>query len=244
MGDWFKDWFSSDYYLSVYSGRNNIEADIFLNGILKYIPMNLGSKVLDAACGAGRHSIIMAQKKFNVAAFDFSIPLLKAAAEESKTFNLDIKYFNCDLRFVPLKVKFNLILNLFTSFGYFISDDENFSFINSSYKMLEENGYFVFDYFNSEYIRNNFITENEKTINGLKIMEKRSVSNNRIIKNISIEKDGVFNNFEESVRLYESAEILERFSKIGFKIINIFGSYDFTEFSLNNSERLIIIFQK
>jgi len=244
MADWFKDWFSSDYYLSVYSHRNDDDADEFLNNILKYIPLAKGSKVLDAACGSGRHSIVMAQKGFNVTAFDLSIPLLNVAVADTRVLNLDVKYFNSDLRFVPLKEKFKIILNLFTSFGYFEDDEENFAFINSSYSMLEKNGYFVFDYFNSGYLRNNLVIESEKCINGLKILEKRKISENRILKNITIEKEGIKSNFEESVHLYSSGEILNKFSAIGFKVVNIFGGYDCTQFSLNNSDRLIIIFQK
>lgn len=188
MAEWFKDWFSSDYYLSVYSHRNDDDADRFLNNILKYIPIDDCSKVLDAACGSGRHSILMAQKNFQVTGFDLSAPLLNVAIADTLALNLKVEYFNADLRFVNLNEKFNLILNLFTSFGYFEDDDENFAFIKSSYRMLEENGYFVFDYFNSDYLRNNFITANEKSTDGLKISEKRKIANNRIIKNIVIEK--------------------------------------------------------
>ncbi len=244
MADWFKDWFSSDYYLSVYSHRNDDDADKFLNNILKYIPLEEGSKVLDAACGSGRHSILMAQKGFNVTAFDLSLPLLNVAIADTLASNLNVKYLNSDLRFIHLKEKFKIILNLFTSFGYFEDDEENFAFINSSYEMLDKNGYFIFDYFNSGYLRNNLIIENEKSINGLKIFEKRRINDNRILKSITIEKEGIKSNFEESVHLYSSEEILNKFSAIGFKLVNIFGGYDCSEFSLNNSDRLIIIFQK
>lgn len=244
MADWFKDWFSSDYYLSVYSHRDDDDADRFLNNILKYIPLQSGLKALDAACGSGRHAIQLALKNFDVTAFDLSVPLLNIAIADTLAQNLDIKYFNGDLRFVRLKEKFNIILNLFTSFGYFENDEENFAFIKSSYAMLEDNGFFVFDYFNAEYLRKNLVCKSEKTINGLKIKEKRRIRDERIVKNITIENEGVINEFEESVRLYNSDEIIERITGFGYKVVKIFGNYNCEEFSPDNSERLIIIFQK
>lgn len=244
MADWFQDWFASDYYLSVYSHRNDADAEKFLNNILEFIPLRENAKVLDAACGSGRHSILMAKKKYSVTAFDLSKPLLKIAIDKAKTLNLDIKFFNGDLRFIDLKDKFDLILNLFTSFGYFDNDKENFAFIESSYKMLEDKGYFVLDYFNEAFIRRNLVSESEKSIDGLRIVEKREIKNNRVVKSITIEQNGTANNYEESVQLYSFDEIKEHFNRIGFKMVKVFGKYDCSEFLPYDSERLIIIFQK
>jgi SAM-dependent methyltransferase len=244
MADWFQDWFASDFYLSVYSHRNEADAEKFLNNILEYIPLPENAKVLDAACGSGRHSIIMAKKKYAVTAFDLSRPLLKIAVENAKALNLDINFFNGDLRYIDLKEKFNLILNLFTSFGYFDNDSENFAFIESSYNMLVDKGCFVFDYLNEAFVRKNLVSESEKNIYGLTILEKREIKNNRVVKSITIEREGSTNNYEESVQLYSFDEIKEHFSRIGFKPVQVFGKYDCSEFLPYDSERLIIIFQK
>lgn len=244
MADWFQDWFASDFYLSVYSHRNDTDAEKFLNNILEFIPLPDNARVLDAACGSGRHSIIMAKKKFSVTAFDLSKPLLKIAVEKAEALNLNINFFNGDLRFIDLKEKFDLILNLFTSFGYFNNNKENFAFIESSYKMLEDKGYFVFDYLNEAFVRKNLVSESEKSIDGLRILEKREITNNRVVKSITIEKNGSTNHYEESVQLYSFDEIKEHFSMIGFKPVKVFGKYDCSEFLPYDSERLIIIFQK
>ena len=244
MSDWFKDWFASDFYLSVYSHRNDDDAGKFLNNILEYIPLKEGSKVLDAACGSGRHSILMAKKNCNVTAFDLSKPLLRIAADKSESLNLDIKFFNGDLRFICLKEKFDIILNLFTSFGYFDNDEENFLFIKSSYQMLEEKGYFIFDYFNEGFLRKNLVSESRRVMNGMEIIEKRSIRNNRIVKDITIRKDGSDKYYQESVQLYSFKEIIERFTQIGFKVVKTFGGYDCAGFLPDDSERVIIIFQK
>ena len=244
MAEWFKDWFASDFYLSVYTHRNDEDAVNFLNNILKHINILPKSKVLDAACGSGRHSIFMAQHNFEVTAFDLSLPLLKIAKGKGEELGLDINFFNADMRFVNLNEKFKLILNLFTSFGYFDNDTENFAFIRKAYDMLETGGYYIFDYLNENFVRNNLISQSEKLVNGINIKEKRKINNNRVIKEITIAEKEFIYNFEESVQLYSFNEINTHFNEIGFKTINIFGNYNCDDFSSENSERLIIIFQK
>ncbi len=244
MGSWYKDWFASDFYLTVYSHRNDDDAGKFLDNVLKFVPAQQGASVLDAACGAGRHSIYMASKGFRVTAFDLSEPLLARGEAKAKALDLDIKFFKGDLRFIGLKEKFDIILNLFTSFGYFESDDENFAFIRSAYNMMNEGGYFLFDYFNESYLKNHIVSRSEKEIEGIKIFEERSIKEGRIVKQISIEQNGVINRFEESVKLYSTEEIISAFRSIGLKDINKFGSYECGAFEPENSERLIIIFRK
>ncbi len=244
MGEWFKDWFASDFYLSVYSHRNDEDAEIFLNKVLSYIPIDPGSEILDAACGAGRHSILMARKGFKVTAFDLSEPLLEIAAAKNKAQNLDINFFREDLRKVKLDKKFSLILNLFTSFGYFDSDEENFAFIRSAYEMQGKEGYFIFDYFNEAFLRKHVVAESSKIINGLEIKEKRGIKGNRIVKQIEIVQGGDRLNYEESVQLYTFNEIIERFRETGYREVQIFGNYNCGTFEPEESDRLIIIFQK
>jgi len=244
MADWFKDWFASDFYLSVYNHRNDEDAEKFLNGLLELISLSKGAKILDAACGAGRHSLFMARKKFDVTAFDLSLPLLNKGIEKGRELNLDIKFFNGDLRFIHLKERFDLIMNLFTSFGYFNNDEENFSFIKSAYEMLKEDGYFVFDYLNEQFLRKNLVPESGRNINGLKIFEKREIIKNRIVKKITIENGRERRDYEESVQLYSFDEIIRKFNEIGFSARKVWGNYSLDGFIPDTSERIIIIFKK
>lgn len=244
MSEWFKDWFASDFYLSVYSHRNDEDAEIFLNKVLAYITIDEGSEILDAACGAGRHSILMARKGYKVSAFDLSRPLLDIAEDKGKALKLEIDFFRGDLREVYLDKKFSLILNLFTSFGYFSTNEENFAFIRSAYKMQKEGGFFIFDYFNEAYLRKHVVAQSSRIIEGLEIKEKRSIRDNRIVKKIEIVKNDESMDYEESVQLYSFSEIIERFREIGYKEEHLFGNYKCEPFVPEESERLIIIFRK
>jgi SAM-dependent methyltransferase len=238
--NWFIDWFASDFYQTVYNHRNISDANKLIELIISKTNLNKKSWVLDAACGFGRHSQIFAEKYMNVVGFDLSKTLLLRAKEN--LIDLDNSFlFRGDIRNVFLKKKFDLISNLFTSFGYFESDEENFSFVKNSTKFIKEDGFFVFDYFNQFYLEKNLIPSSEKEVNGIKISEKREIKNKRIVKEIVI-KNGKTDKFYESVKLYSKDEIIDHFGKYGYQHRFIFGDYDGNNFDEELSERLVIFF--
>jgi SAM-dependent methyltransferase len=244
MNTWFKDWFSSDEYLEVYNHRDEEDAGKLLTLILKNTCVHTSSKILDAACGAGRHSLYLLEKGHNVFGFDLSATLLKKAKTEAQNRNVKLDIFCADLRNVGIKKKFDLILNLFTSFGYFESDEENFAFPDVSYKILNRDGFYVLDYLNREFIIRTLVPESVRDVNGKKIIELRKIDKGRIVKEIIINNKDNERSFLESVKLYKKDEIIKEFNKIGFKLYKLFGEYDGSEFDINNSSRLIMFFKK
>lgn len=244
MSDWFKDWFDSSEYLDVYSHRDNTDAENLLALIRNNYSFKKGTKVLDAACGKGRFSNLFAKNGFDVTSFDLSMQLLKNAQRKSNQNNLNVKYFRSDIRNVPLKGSFNLVLNMFTSFGYFTNDNENFSFIRKAYKLLNEKGYFIFDYLNKDYVINNLSPLSNRTIGEKKIIEERKINHNRVEKKIIIESSSERKIFHESVLMYSPDEIIDGFNLCGLKVDKIFGDYIGSNFNSINSERLLIFFAK
>ncbi len=244
MENWFRDWFSSEEYLDVYQHRDDEDATKLLELILEQTKITNQNSILDAACGAGRHSIYLASKGFNVIGFDLSKTLLSKAKENAKKRSVENNFVCADLRNICFRKRFDLIINLFTSFGYFNNDEENFKFINTAYRLLNENGFYVLDYFNKNYLLANLTAENEKLIDGKIIIEKRKVVNDRIIKEIQIKNGLEEQHFIESVRLYSKIEIDREFKKIGFIPVSVFGDYDGTNYDEQNSSRLILFFKK
>ena len=244
MSEWFKEWFNSEEYLEVYKHRNSSDAEKLLRLIFDNINLPKDSEILDAACGAGRHSILLSEKGFNVTGFDLSDTLLKIAEKSAEEKKVQIDFQKADIRNFSTDKKFSMIVNLFTSFGYFDSDEENFQFYKNIFPSLNKDGYLVFDYFNSKYLIKNLVPENSKLVGDLTIFENRSIKNERVVKNIRIVKNGFEKEFSESVKLYEKEKIIRKFEEIGYKIVNIFGNFNGDAFNEDVSERLIIICQK
>lgn len=241
MNEWYKDWFNSDFYLHVYSHRNNEDAKKLVGLILSKIKLPPSAKILDSSCGNGRHAILFAKKGYEVTGFDLSTRLLELAAKECEIQKLNVKLVRADIRNFCVKEKFDLIVNLFTSFGYFESDEENFLFFKNALKMMHKESFLIFDYFNYDYIVNNLVEEDFKRYDEILVRQKRKIIDERIIKEITIEKNGEKFSYNESVKLYRINELVDVFTKFGFKPIEFLGDYYGNSFSESDSPRLIMI---
>ena len=244
MIEWFKDWFETDDYLEIYKHRGECEANQLLSLVLNNIDIRNDASVLDIACGTGRHSLLFAKKGFSVFSFDLSKNQLRIAKNKSSEQNAEVNYFCADVRYLPLKKKFDLILNLFTSFGYFENDEENFALLEDAYNYLNTNGSFVLDYFNLEYLSKNLEPKSVDLINGKVVLQERYFEGNRINKNITIKNSNEIKTYLESVRHYTKDEILNSMKKLGFKILKIYGDYSGDCFNKDSSPRLIIFASK
>jgi len=241
MKDWYKEWFSTDEYLKVYEHRDISDAQKLIELILNNIELKEHADILDIACGSGRHSQILAEKKYKITAFDLSLRQLKFAKENALKGNLKIDFINLDIKNFFFKKKFDLIVNLFTSFGYFENEDDNFKLFPKVISLLNKNGHFVFDYFNKKFIENNLYNDEAEKENII-IKQKRFINNNRIIKEIDIlnKEANTVQTFYESVALYSPEIIIDRISNCGFNIKLVSGNYNGDKFN-DQSPRLIIL---
>jgi len=211
---------------------------------LENVQISFKSNILDMACGAGRHAIILARKGFNVTAVDLSENLLSIAKKTADGENLSINFIHSDIRKFDTIDKFNLILNLFTSFGYFETDKENYAVLQKAYDLLEDEGYFVLDFFNLRFMQQNLIEFSEENFGSAEIHQYRKIKDNRVTKKIVITKDGNLSTYEESVRMFTKDELVSTITKIGFDIYKTFGDFLGNEFDDLKSPRLILFCKK
>ncbi|MBS1519152.1 MAG: class I SAM-dependent methyltransferase [Bacteroidetes bacterium] len=244
---WFKKWFSNRLYLELYSHRNEEEAGHMIDLIQRNLDIRTGSKVLDVACGAGRHSLQLAKRGFSVTGFDLSEFLISEAEKsftEAKENDLRLKFLIKDMRKFNFRNSFDLAVNIFTSFGYFNNDEENFRVIENVSNSLKKGGYFVFDFINSGYIIQNIVPRSRNKIGNATVVQKRRIKEGYIIKDIEIHKGKKITRFNEILRLYSKQELIKCFKSHNFKIKSLFGDYYGNEFSEKKSKRLIIFAQK
>lgn len=241
--EWFRKWFSNKYYLELYRHRDDKEATDLINLIQRSVPLSSGAKVLDVCCGAGRHSIEFAKRGFDVTGFDLSGYLIGEAKKSKKNLNeknVKVKFLIKDMRNFNFRSSFELALNIFSSFGYFETDEENFSVFKNVKSSLNKKGYFVFDFLNEAVLRNNLVKKDFMIISGKKVYQERRIENNFVYKDISLGG----NVFTERIRLYSCAEIRAELEKTGFNVRKVYGDYFGNKFLLNKSNRFILIAQK
>ncbi len=253
-GNWFKKWFSTADYLELYKHRNSTDASRIAGLITRTLKLPRGSRVLDVACGNGRHSLIFASKGFNVLGIDLSAFLIgearKKLVTEYRKQKEHLKFEIRDMRKIDHRNEFDLAVNLFSSFGYFEKDSENFKVFKSISAALKPGGYFFFDFLNENALRKNIVPSDVSIRNRNAVIQVREIKNNAVYKSIYIIRNDpkgtkpIVNKFHEMIKLYSLEEFTKAFAKSGMKIIRTFGDYTGRRFNKNTSERLIILARK
>ena len=80
MAEWFEEWFGEEY-LHLYPHRNEADAGRLIALLTRELPWRVGWRVLDVACGAGRHLAALERAGAVAFGFDLSLPLLRRARE-------------------------------------------------------------------------------------------------------------------------------------------------------------------
>lgn len=238
---WFEAWFDSPYYHVLYKNRNEEEAQFIVDNLVRKLNLNKGAKILDLACGKGRHAIHLNSLGYDVTGIDLSEESITSA---QKTENETLAFFVHDMRELYWLNHFDCILNLFTSFGYFDDEKDNLKTLQSVYDSLKPGGVFVIDFFNASKVERDLIAAEIITVDDTEFHISREIKNGYIIKDIEVRKGEKVQHFMEKVQLLLPEHFQKWFAATGFEIINVWGDYSLSEFDINTSARLIITVKK
>ena len=234
--DWFEDWFDTPWYNMLYRHRDEKEAARFLDGLLEILKPSPGARFLDLACGNGRHAMWLNRRGFYVTGVDLSEAQIKRASVHSAS-NLNFKRH--DMRHSLDVEAFDYVVNLFTSFGYFESDDDHLRTLESIYGCLKPGGVLVIDYLNANLVRTSLPTEETKNVDGTAFHISRAIEKGQVVKRIAIPEHGL--EYEEKVRLFGLPEFQKMLAETGFELQTFYGDYGFNPFKAPTSDRLIIL---
>ena len=237
--NWFSTWFDTPYYHILYKNRNDEEAQTFMDNITHYLNMPENGTILDLACGKGRHSIYLNKLGYNVTGVDLSENSIAIAKESS---NETLQFKTHDMR-EPMNETYDAVFNLFTSFGYFDTHEDNIKTLKAIKESINEYGFGVIDFFNADFIIENLVAEETKEIDGITFHIKRAVENKKIIKEIRFEDKGESFFFTEKVSAFTLADFEAMMEEAGIYLLEIFGDYKLRKFYKSQSERLILLFK-
>jgi len=238
---WFQYWFNSPYYHILYGNRNDQEAELLIDNLLAHLKPKAGSKIIDIACGRGRHSIYLNKKGYDVTGIDLSEQNIKFAQQFEQK---NLHFYVHDMRKLSYINYFDLALNLFTSFGYFETEKDHVNALKAFRKSMNADGTFVIDYFNTQKIIKNLTSQEIKTIDGIEFHLSKFVSDGKIIKHINFEHRLKDYAFEERVQAFLLSDFEIMLKKSGLQIVEKFGSYQLEEFDELKSDRLILVCKK
>ncbi len=235
--DWYASWFNTPYYHVLYKDRDHSEAESFMAHLVSYLNLPENAKVLDLACGKGRHSIYLNSLGFNVTGLDLS----EKSITYAKQFENEHLQFRVHDMSKPYHEQFDAVFNLFTSFGYFDNEEDNLNTLKAIKSNLNDNGIAVIDFMNVDYVINNLVEKNTKVRQGIEFTEQRSVSNGFIIKDIYFKDQEKEFQYQERVKAFTLNDFKLLFEESGLTLLEIFGDYKLNKFLPENSERLIML---
>ncbi len=242
---WFETWFNTPYYHILYKDRNFEEAEQFISLLVKDLNLAEGSKIIDLACGKGRHSIYLNKLGFDILGLD----LAQASIRENKKFESEtLKFQVHDMReeiYPSLTTdKVDAVMNLFTSFGYFDSAEEDRKIFQSVSDSLKRGGIFVLDFLNERWVKNTLVPNEVITKQDIDFHISKKIEDHFVVKDIRFTDNGQDHHYFERVKLHPLQTIKEYAESCGFESIKTYGDYQLNDFDLETSPRCINVFRK
>ncbi len=237
MSDWYRTAFGELYPL-LYPHRDDPSAAREVGRLIEVLGMTRsGARALDLGCGNGRHAEALSELGLAVSGLDLSPELLGAARQRPPlTGNL----IRGDMRRLPFCPVFDLVLSLFTSFGYF-ADDENLRTLGEMSRVLKPGGRLVIDHINRPAVERNLVPSDTREAPGCRIHQKREIVGERVRKEIVIAwHDGRSTELSEDVRLYSPDQMRDLLSSTGLREVTLFGSFGGAELTVA-SDRMIAV---
>lgn len=247
-----KEWFENEKFWDNYGPimfdtQRWAEAPAVADYVCKIAGLSKGAKILDAGCGPGRISVELAALGLDVTGVDLMQNELDAAAESATAEGVDLELIKADLRTFTTDKKFDAAINLYTSFGYCDTIEEDVQILQSIYNCIKDNGFFILENISRETaIR--YFTEGEwferagKTV--LTQFTVEGAWEGLRSKWILIDNTtGERMEHEFVQRLYSAVELKRLMLGIGFKSVEIYGDYDFSPYN-QNAKTMVIVARK
>jgi SAM-dependent methyltransferase len=243
MHHWFRDWFNSPYYHSLYAHRDNKEAADFIDKLISHLQPFKGACMLDVACGKGRHALQLASKGFDVTGIDLSEKSISEALKQEKE---NLHFYVHDMRLPCWINYFDYAFNFFTSFGYFETLREHQDALRSIAGALRDGGIFVMDYLNVLYAEKHLKLNSREERDNYIFEIKRYSDEHHFIKEITVEDRNMNDTytFFEKVAKFSLGDLQWMLAASDLQVKEIFGDYSLGNYDEKESPRLLLIAEK
>lgn len=243
MKEWFEEWFDSPYYHQLYQHRSDDEANLFVKNIVNYLQPTHSYTLLDLACGKGRHSLAFRFNNLDVTGLDLS----ENSILHAKQFEDDMLHFYVhDMRHTFRTNYYNIVCNLFTSFGYFKTPHDNVLAARSMASALKQDGKLIIDFVNQQHARKNIDANRHEIIKRENVTFdlERNYTEHQLIKKITILDGENTLSYTELVNSFSLDEMNNLFTNEGLTLVDTFGDYHLSAYDAVNSPRMILVLKK
>lgn len=216
-----------------------------IDKIIELVGIEKGARILDLCCGIGRHSLEFARRGCSIVGVDLTEEYLVKAREQADGEGLDIEFIRDDMRRFCQIESFDVVINMFTAFGYFecLFDDKRV--LVNAYHCLRKGGKLIIDVMGKEVLAKIFQERDWHEQDGRKFLRESKISrdwswcDNKWI----LLENGELKEFTFGHRVYSAVELGRLLKDCGFGDIKFYGDLDGSDYD-HDAKRLIAIAQK
>lgn len=143
--EWWEDHFDATYLREWAPVQGLATSRQEVARLLELLELPAGARILDCACGQGRHARLLAEAGFDVTGLDWSADLLREARAQGT--GRSLRYVRGDMRRLPPRWtgRFDAVVNLFTSFGFFLHPADDGRALREMARVLAPGGVLVWN---------------------------------------------------------------------------------------------------
>jgi SAM-dependent methyltransferase len=224
--DWWRTWFGPGY-LALYDQTLTVRTPVEIDRLEVLLELRPPQRILDLPCGQGRHAIELARRGYQVTGMDISPFMIEVASERATAAGVQVRWLAGDMRQPIPGEKFDLVLNLFTSFGYFAEDDDDQQVLAAAASMLAPGGRFVLEVINGERVMANFEERGWFTVGQSAVMEARRLDrpSQRMVVERTVSTPPETETSIHTLRLYTGPQLEAAMRKAGFHRVDLHGDW-------------------
>ncbi len=240
---WYDRFFQHEYLRF----DDHPETDVEVEFVARTLTLSSENKLLDLACGYGRHALPLSVH-CRVYGLDRSSQMLTAARQRSQEAGVrpGVRLVRSDVRDFPFpEGTFDAVINLFSSFGYFEDEDQNFGVLCNIAKTLRTGGRFILETVNREFILRHSAPQQVYHPDGMLLVEERSFDpiSGRSHVDVTVVEDGKETQLWHSIRVYAFTEIEMLLQAASLRPIDVWGDFHGGPYTCD-SEHMIVLSEK
>jgi SAM-dependent methyltransferase len=241
---WFESFFGEDY-LEIYQDALPAERTAAeVDGLVSLLGLGVGARILDLACGHGRHAISLAKRGFDVTGYDLSEVFLKRARADAQAQGATVRWVQGDMRELRFDGEFDAVINVFTAFGYFEDPEDDLRTLRGIRAALEPGGLFLLETLHRDGLPARFQPQSvEKTSNGAIVLHERAWDLARDVMDdhvTLVRPDGTHAEYTTAVRMLSLHQLLTLTQQAGLEPKAWYGGLDGSTLQLD-SHRLVLV---
>lgn len=244
------EWFDDDNFWIrfepvLFNPERKANAGREVRKIIDLTGIDIDTEVLDLCCGTGRHTVEFARLGYRISGLDRTSAYLTQLQRQIREEHMKISVIQKDMRDYREPDKYDLVINLFSSFGYFAKEADNINVLKNVHASLHPGGKFLMDMMGKEILAKIFRERDWNREGDYLVLEERSILNNwNQIENRWIVLRGD-RRYEHTFRLwiYSAREISALLLQSGFSNIEVYGNLNGRPYD-DEAERLIVVATK